>query len=63
MKYRIDWIINGTIYTDADSEKEAEKEIENKLKNFINENNKYFSEMGATALQGTATSSNENGKT
>ena len=55
MKYNVKWIINGEITYDASSKEEAEKKVNQKLKDLINENKASFKELGAMAIQGTAT--------
>ena len=54
MDYTVKWIINGEINIEAASKEKAEDEIKNKLKTLIENNNKSFNELGATAIQGSA---------
>ena len=54
MDYTVKWIINGEITVEAESQENAENKIKNKLKNLIENNNKSFDELGATAIQGSA---------
>ena len=54
MKYNVNWLISGTIDTDAASKEEAEKKIRLQLEEVINKNKIVFEEVGATAIQGSA---------
>ena len=54
MKYNIKWIINGEIISKASSKEEAEKKIKAKLEKLISNNKEVFEELGASAIQGSA---------
>ncbi len=54
MKYTVKWIIDGQIITEASSKEAAEKSIKLKLENLISNNKEKFKEIGATAIQGSA---------
>ena len=54
MKYNVNWLISGTIDTDAASKEEAEKKIRLQLEEVINKNKIVFEKVGATAIQGSA---------
>ena len=54
MEYTVKWIINGEIKITANSKDDAETNIKNQLKALIEKNNQSFTELGATAIQGSA---------
>ena len=54
MQYNVKWIINGNITIEADSKEKAEETIKEILQNIINKNKDDFTEVGATAIQGSA---------
>ena len=54
MEYTVKWIINGEILVNAKSKDEAEAKVKNQLKELIDKNNESFSNLGATAIQGSA---------
>ena len=54
MKYTVKWIIDGQIIAEASSKEAAEKSIKLKLESLISNNKKAFEELGATAIQGSA---------
>ena len=54
MEYTVKWIINGEILINAKSKDEAETNVKNQLKELIDKNNESFSNLGATAIQGSA---------
>ena len=54
MEYTVKWIINGEILVNAKSKDEAEASVKNQLKELIDKNNEGFSNLGATAIQGSA---------
>ena len=56
MKYTVKWIINGELAVEAENKDEAETKIKNQLKMLIEKNNKSFNDLGATAIQGSASS-------
>ena len=65
MKYNVKWIIDGEIINNANSKEEAEENIKVKLENLISNNKKEFEDLGATAIQGSASlidQSNDNSK-
>ena len=54
MEYTVKWIINGEISVNAKSKDEAEANVKNQLKELIDKNQESFSNLGATAIQGSA---------
>ena len=54
MKYHVKWIIDGQVITKASSKEAAEKDIKLKLETLISNNKEAFEELGATAIQGSA---------
>ena len=54
MEYTVKWIINGEITVIAANKDEAETNIKNQLKALIEKNNQNFTDLGATAIQGSA---------
>ena len=59
MEYTVKWIINGEVTIKAADKDEAETNIKNKLKALIENNNKTFTDLGATAIQGSANLKNQ----
>ncbi len=53
MKYNVNWLISGTIDTDAASKEEAEKKIRLQLEEVINKNKIEFEKVGDTEIQGS----------
>ena len=54
MEYTVKWIINGEVTVMAENKDEAERNIRNQLKLIIDKNNNSFTDLGATAIQGSA---------
>ena len=54
MKYKVHWLIDGLIEIDADDQDTAENVIKNKIETFIQDNAKFFEDVGAKAVQGHA---------
>ena len=54
MKYKVHWLIDGVIDIESDKIEIAEQIIKDKIEIFIKENNFFFDEMGAKAVQGQA---------
>ena len=54
MEYTVKWIINGEVTVKAENKDEAERNIRNQLKLIIDKNNNSFTDLGATAIQGSA---------
>ena len=54
MQYNVKWIINGNITIAADSKEKAEETIKKTLENIIKKNKVDFENIGATAIQGSA---------
>ena len=54
MKYKVHWLIDGLVEIEADNLDAAEKIVKDKIETFINNNPKFFQEMGAKAVQGQA---------
>ncbi len=54
MKYKVHWLIDGLIEIDANDENTAENVIKNKIEIFIEDNAKFFEDIGAKAVQGQA---------
>ena len=54
MKYKVHWLIDGLIEIDADDQDTAENVIKNKIETFIQDNAKFFEDVGAKAVQGQA---------
>ena len=54
MKYKVHWLIDGLIEIDANDENTAENVIKNKIEIFIEDNAKFFEDVGAKAVQGQA---------
>ena len=58
MEFTVKWIINGEIIVKASSKDEAETNIKNQLQQLIEKNNQSFTNLGATAIQGSASIKN-----
>ena len=54
MKVKVQWIIDGVMEVDADSNEAAEALVEDKLRGFIVENAEFTDVLGASAIQGHA---------
>ena len=54
MKYKVHWLIDGLIEIDANDQDTAENVIKNKIETFIQDNAKFFDDVGAKAVQGQA---------
>ena len=54
MKYKVHWLIDGLIEIDANDQDAAENVIKNKIETFIQDNAKFFEDVGAKAVQGQA---------
>ena len=54
MEYTVKWIINGEVTVMAENKDEAERNIRNQLKLIIEKNNNSFTDLRATAIQGSA---------
>lgn len=58
MQYNVKWIINGNITIAADSKEQAEEKIKKTLEIIIKKNKDDFENIGATAIQGSASKIN-----
>ena len=54
MKVRVQWIIDGVMEIDADTNDAAEALADKKLRSFINAHPELTENFGATAIQGHA---------
>ena len=54
MIYKVHWIIDGVTEINKKTQEEAEKQIQKKINKFVEENSKFFNNMGAIAIQGKA---------
>jgi hypothetical protein len=54
MRVKVQWIIDGVMEVDADSNEAAEALVDEKLRNFIVENAELTDVLGASAIQGHA---------
>ena len=54
MKYKVHWLIDGLVEIDANDQDTAENVIKNKIETFIQDNAKFFEDVGAKAVQGQA---------
>ena len=54
MKVKVQWIIDGVMEVDADSNEEAEALVDEKLRGFIVANAELTDVLGASAIQGHA---------
>ena len=59
MIVKVQWIIDGIMEIDANTNAEAEALADKKLRSFINAHPKMTSDLGATAIQGHAVTSDE----
>ena len=60
MKVKVQWIIDGIMEIEAETEKAAEALADEKLRSFISEHPKMTNEFGATAIQGHAIADSNN---
>ena len=54
MKIKVQWIIDGEMEVEADSNEEAEALVDEKLRDFIIANTELTDVLGAAAIQGHA---------
>ena len=54
MKYKVHWLIDGLVEIDANDLNTAESIIKSKIESFIEDNAKFFEDVGAKAVQGQA---------
>ena len=54
MRVKVQWIIDGVMEVDADSNEAAEALVDEKLRSFIVENAELTEVLGASAIQGHA---------
>ena len=54
MKYKVHWLIDGLVEINANDVETAENMIKIKIENFIEDNAKFFQDIGAKAVQGQA---------
>ena len=54
MKYKVHWLIDGLVEINANNVETAENMIKIKIENFIQDNAKFFQDIGAKAVQGQA---------
>ena len=54
MRVKVQWIIDGLIEIDAESNEAAEAIVDEKLRSFIVENPELTEVLGAVAIQGNA---------
>ena len=54
MKVKVQWIIDGVMEIDADTNEAAEALADKKLRDFINAHPELTKKFGATAIQGHA---------
>ena len=54
MKYKVHWLIDGLVEIDANDTDVAEKIIKEKIESFVENNESFFKEIGAKAVQGQA---------
>ncbi|MFL2844726.1 MAG: translation initiation factor IF-2 [Candidatus Puniceispirillaceae bacterium] len=59
MKVKVQWIIDGVMEVDADSNEEAEALVDEKLRGFIVSNPELTDVLGASAIQGHAITEDE----
>ena len=59
MKVKVQWIIDGVMEVDADSNEAAEALVDEKLRDFIVANTELTEVLGASAIQGHAVSDDE----
>ena len=54
MKYKVHWLIDGLVEIEANDTENAEKIIKDKIEVFVKNNEMFFEEVGAKAVQGQA---------
>ena len=54
MKYKVHWLIDGLVEIEASDTDAAEKIIKEKMETFVGDNESFFNEVGAKAVQGQA---------
>ena len=54
MKYKVHWLIDGLIEVEAAYTGSAEKIIKEKIETFVSQNELFFKDVGAKAVQGQA---------
>ena len=59
MKVKVQWIIDGVMEVDAESNEEAEALVDEKLRDFIVANSELTEVLGASAIQGHAVTADE----
>ena len=59
MKVKVQWIIDGVMEVDADSNEAAEALVDEKLRGFIVANTELTDVLGASAIQGHAVTDDE----
>ena len=59
MKVKVQWIIDGVMEVDAESNEAAEALVDEKLRDFIVENAELTEVLGASAIQGHAVTADE----
>ena len=59
MKVKVQWIIDGIMEVEADSNDAAEAIVDEKLRSFIVENTDLTDVLGASAIQGHAITDNK----
>jgi hypothetical protein len=59
MIVKVQWIIDGIMEVEAETNAEAEIIADEKLRNFINAHPKMTTELGATAIQGHSVTDDE----
>ena len=59
MKVKVQWIIDGVMEVDAESNEAAEALVDEKLRDFIVANTELTDVLGASAIQGHAVTDDE----
>jgi hypothetical protein len=59
MKVKVQWIIDGVMEVDADSNEAAEALVDERLRGFISANAELTDVLGASAIQGHAVAEDE----
>ena len=59
MKVKVQWIIDGVMEVDADSNEAAEALVDERLRGFIVANTELTDVLGASAIQGHAVTDNK----
>ena len=59
MKVKVQWIIDGVMEVDAESNEAAEALVDERLRGFIVENAELTDVLGASAIQGHAVTDDE----